>query len=59
MKNIFTTILFFFSLLAIAQDVGFSSVLDAVYPDVNKTKFPKSYTVNTAKNTTVHDNLIV
>ena len=39
MKNIFTTILFFFSLLAIAQDVGFSSVLDAVYPDVNKTKF--------------------
>ena len=59
MKNIFTTILFFFSLLAIAQDVGFSSVLDAVYPDVNKTKFPKSYSVDTALNTTVNVNLIV
>ena len=59
MKNIFTTILFFFSLLAIAQDVGFSSVLDAVYPDVNKTKFPKSYAVDTALNTTVNVNLIV
>ena len=59
MKNIFTTILFFFSLLAIAQDVGFSSVLDAVYPDVNKTKFPKSYAVDTALNTSVNVNLIV
>ena len=59
MKNIFNTILFFFSFLAIAQDVGFSNVLDAVYPDVNKTKFPKSYTVNTAINTTVDVNLIV
>ena len=59
MKNIFTTILFFFSLPAIAQDVGFSSVLDAVYPDVNKTKFPKSYAVDTALNTTVNVNLIV
>ncbi len=59
MKNIFTTILFFFSLLAIAQDVGFSNVLDAVYPDVNKTKFPKSYAVDTALNTTVNVNLIV
>ena len=59
MKNIFTTILFFFSLLAIAQDVGFSSVLDAVYPDVNKTKFPKSYSVDTALNTSVNVNLIV
>ena len=59
MTNIFTTILFFFSLLAIAQDVGFSSVLDAVYPDVNKTKFPKSYAVDTALNTTVNVNLIV
>ena len=59
MKNIFNTILFFFSFLAIAQDVGFSSVLDAVYPDVNKTKFPKSYTVNTAINTSVDVNLIV
>ena len=59
MKNIFTAILFFFSLLAIAQDVGFSSVLDAVYPDVNKTKFPKSYAVDTALNTTVNVNLIV
>ena len=59
MKNIFTTILFFFSLLAIAQDVGFSSVLDAVYPDVNKTKFPKSYAVDTALNTTVNVNLKV
>ena len=59
MKNIFTTILFFFSLLAIAQDVGFSSVLDAVYPDFNKTKFPKSYAVDTALNTTVNVNLIV
>ena len=59
MKNIFNTILFFFSFLAIAQDVGFSNVLDAVYPDVNKTKFPKSYTVNTAVNTTVDVNLIV
>ncbi len=59
MKNIFTTILFFFSLLATAQDVGFSSVLDAVYPDVNKTKFPKSYAVDTALNTTVNVNLIV
>ena len=48
MKNIFKTILFFFFPL-IAQDVGFSSILDAVYPDVNKSKFPKSYTVNTAK----------
>ena len=59
MKNIFNTILFFFSFLAIAQDVGFSNVLEAVYPDINKTKFPKSYTVNTAKNTTVDVNLIV
>ena len=59
MKNIFTTILFFFSLLAIAQDVGFSSVLDAVYPDDNKTKFPKSYSVDTALNTTIDVNLIV
>ncbi len=59
MKNIFTTILFFFSFLAIAQDVGFSNVLDAVYPDVNKTKFPKSYAVDTALNTTVNVNLIV
>ena len=59
MKNIFNTILFFFSFLAIAQDVGFSNVLDAVYPDVNKTKFPKSYTINTAKNTSVDVNLIV
>ena len=59
MKNIFTTILFFFSLPAIAQDVGFSSVLDAVYPDVNKTKFPKSYAVDTALNTSVNVNLIV
>ena len=59
MKNIFTTILLFFSLLAIAQDVGFSSVLDAVYPDVNKTKFPKSYAVDTALNTSVNVNLIV
>ena len=59
MKNIFTAILFFFSLLAIAQDVGFSSVLDAVYPDVNKTKFPKSYAVDTALNTSVNVNLIV
>ena len=59
MKNIFNTVLFFFSFLAIAQDVGFSNVLDAVYPDVNKTKFPKSYTVNTAINTTVDVNLIV
>ena len=49
MKNIFKIILFFFSVPLIAQDVGFSNVLDAVYPDVNKTKFPKSYTVNTAK----------
>ena len=59
MKNIFNTILFFFSFLAIAQDVGFSNVLDAVYPDFNKTKFPKSYTVNTAINTSVDVNLIV
>ena len=59
MKNIFKIILFFFSVPLLAQDVGFSSILDAVYPDVNKTKFPKSFTVNTAINTTVDVNLIV
>ena len=49
MKNIFKIILFFFSVPLIAQDVGFSSILNAVYPDENSLKFHKTYIANTAK----------
>ena len=59
MKNIFNIILFFFSVLSISQDIGFSNVLDAVYPDENNLKFPKVYSADTAKNTTYNINLVV
>ena len=59
MKNIFNIILFFFSVLSISQDVGFSNVLDAVYPDENNLKFTKVYSADTPKNTTFNINLVV
>ena len=59
MKNIFKIILFFFSVPLIAQDVGFSSILDAVYPDKNSLKFHKTYIANTAKNTTYNINIVI
>ena len=59
MKNIFNIILFFFSVLSISQDVGFSNVLDAVYPDKNNLKFTKVYSADTPKNTTFNINLVV
>ena len=59
MKNIFNIILFFFSVLSISQDVGFSNVLDAVYPDKNNLKFTKVYSADTPMNTTFNINLVV
>ena len=59
MKNIFNIILFFFSALSISQDVGFSNVLEAVYPDENSLKFTKVYSADTPKNTTFNINLVV
>ena len=59
MKNIFKIILFFFSVPVIAQDVGFSSILDAVYPDENSLKFHKTYIANTPKNTTYNINIVI
>ena len=59
MKNIFKTILFFFSAISIAQDVGFSNILDAVYPDKNNLKFYKNYSIDSPKNTTYNINLVV
>tara|TARA_B100001113_G_scaffold248833_1_gene204914 strand:- start:2921 stop:4561 length:1641 start_codon:yes stop_codon:yes gene_type:complete len=59
MKNIFNIILFFFSALSISQDVGFSNVLEAVYPDENNLKFTKVYSADTPKNTTFNINLVV
>ena len=59
MKNIFKIILFFFSVPLIAQDVGFSSILDAVYPDENSLKFHKTYIANTPKNTTYNINIVI
>ena len=59
MKNIFKIILFFFSVPLIAQDVGFSSILNAVYPDENSLKFHKTYIANTAKNTTYNINIVI
>ena len=59
MKNIFNIILFFFSVPLIAQDVGFSNILDAVYPDENSLKFHKTYIADTAKNTTYNINIVV
>ena len=58
MKNIFKIILFFFSVPLIAQDVGFSSILDAVYPD-EKTKVSQNHTCYTAKNTTYNINIVI
>lgn len=59
MKNIFKTILFFFSAISIAQDVGFSNILDAVYPDKNNLKFYKNYSIDSPKNTIYNINLVV
>ena len=59
MKNIFNIILFFFSVPLIAQDVGFSNILDAVYPDENSLKFHKTYIADTPKNTTYNINIVV
>ena len=59
MKNIFKTILFFFSAISIAQDVGFSNILDAVYPDRNNLKFYKNYSIDSPKNTIYNINLVV
>ena len=59
MKNIFNITLFFFSALSISQDVGFSNVLEAVYPDENNLKFTKVYSADTPKNTTFNINLVV
>ena len=59
MKNIFNIILFFFSVPLIAQDVGFSNILDAVYPDENSLKFHKNYIADTPKNTTYNINIVV
>ena len=59
MKNIFKTILFFFSAISIAQDVGFSNILEAVYPDKNNLKFYKNYSIDSPKNTIYNINLVV
>ena len=59
MKNIFKTILFFFSAISIAQDVGFSNILDEVYPDKNNLKFYKNYSIDSPKNTIYNINLVV
>tara|TARA_B100001093_G_scaffold99950_1_gene92003 strand:+ start:1752 stop:3392 length:1641 start_codon:yes stop_codon:yes gene_type:complete len=59
MKNIFKTILFFFSAISIAQDVGFSNILDDVYPDKNNLKFYKNYSIDSPKNTIYNINLVV
>ena len=59
MKNIFKSILFFFSAISIAQDVGFSNILDAVYPDKNNLKFYKNYSIDSPKNTIYNINLVV
>jgi hypothetical protein len=59
MKNIFKTLLFFFSAISIAQDVGFSNILEAVYPDKNNLKFYKNYFIDSPRNTTYNINLVV
>ena len=59
MKNIKKAILLLFSSILISQDVGFSNILDAVYPDKNSIQFYKTYSIDTPKNTTYNINLVV
>jgi len=59
MKNITKAILLLFSSILISQDVGFSNILDAVYPDKNSIQFYKTYSIDTPKNTTYNINLVV
>ena len=59
MKNIFNLILIFFSTLLLSQDIGFSDILNPVYPDKNDLNFKKNHTINTAKNSTVDINIII
>ena len=59
MKNIIKAILLLFSSILISQDVGFSNILDAVYPDKNSIQFYKTYSIDTPKNTTYNINLVV
>ena len=46
MKNNFNLILIFFSTVLLSQDVGFSDILNPVYPDKNELDFKKTYTIN-------------
>tara|TARA_B100001057_G_scaffold81751_1_gene77218 strand:+ start:568 stop:2208 length:1641 start_codon:yes stop_codon:yes gene_type:complete len=59
MKNILSIILFFISASLTSQDVGFSNVLEAVYPDKNNLRFPKVYKVDSPRNTTKTINIVV
>ena len=59
MKNILSIILFFIFASLTSQDVGFSNVLEAVYPDKNNLRFPKVYKVDSPRNTTKTINIVV
>ena len=59
MKNNFNLILIFFSTVLLSQDVGFSDILNPVYPDKNELDFKKTHTINTAKNSTVDINVVI
>ena len=59
MKNIFNLILIFFSTVLLSQDIGFSDILNPVYPDKNDLNFKKNHTINTAKNSTVDINIVI
>ena len=59
MKNIFNLILIFFSTVILSQDIGFSDILNPVYPDKNDLNFKKNHTINTAKNSTVDINIVI
>ena len=59
MKNILSIVLFFISASLTSQDVGFSNVLEAVYPDKNTLRFPKVYKVDSPRNTTKTINIVV
>ena len=45
MKNIFNLILIFFSTVLLSQDIGFSDILNPVYPDKNDLNFKKNHTL--------------
>ncbi len=59
MKNNFNLILIFFSTVLLSQDVGFSDILNPVYPDKNELNFKKTHTINTARNSTVDINIVI